>query len=84
MSNHRPIPNTCEIKGFLHCKLCAKEKPLHVSMRDFAQLEVGFTEIGWQVWCIRHDCNVVHIDFQGHQHPANQTRAASEAEKVIN
>lgn len=69
----RKIPFTNEIKGFLHCKKCMEDRPENVSPRDYARLEVGFTDIGWQVWCVRHDCNVVHIDFQGYQHPANMS-----------
>lgn len=35
------------------------------SLQDYARLDVGFTEQGLQVWCRRHDLNVVHIDFDG-------------------
>lgn len=58
------------IKMFFHCKRCLTEKPDDVSPRDFAQLEVGFTIAGMQVWCKRHECNVCHVDFQGFKHPA--------------
>jgi hypothetical protein len=27
-----------------------------------------------QIWCKRHESNVAHIDFEGANHPANQTR----------
>ncbi len=33
------------------------------SLQDYARLDVGFTDKGLQVWCRRHDVNVVHIDF---------------------
>jgi len=46
------------------------EKPDGISPRDYAQYEVGFTVTGIQVWCKRHDCNIVHIDFQSQRHPA--------------
>jgi hypothetical protein len=46
------------------------------SPKLYARLEVGFTPIGLQIWCARHDVNVVHIDFEGQQHPANVSRRA--------
>ena len=51
------------------CAKCAGEvasgKAGAVSMRDYGRLEAGFTARGIQVWCLRHDANVVHIDFDG-------------------
>ena len=35
------------------------------SLQDYSRLDIGFTSIGVQVWCRRHDVNVVHIDFAG-------------------
>ena len=35
------------------------------SPREYAQLEFGFTKPGVQVWCKRHEVNVMHIDFEG-------------------
>lgn len=35
------------------------------SLQSFPQLDVGFTDIGLQVWCRRHDGNVARIDFDG-------------------
>jgi len=58
------------IKRFFHCRKCLLEKPDGTTPRDFAQLEVGFTIAGIQVWCKRHECNVCHVDFQGYKHPA--------------
>jgi iron complex outermembrane receptor protein len=26
---------------------------------------IGFTDLGFQIWCIRHDRNVCHINFEG-------------------
>lgn len=40
-------------------------------MKDWVRYNVGFTEIGLQIWCRRHEVNVAHIDFQGEKHPAN-------------
>lgn len=75
----RDIPNTNEIVQFFHCRRCLAEvsalaeKEGSASPRDYARLSVGFTPIGYQVWCNRHDINIVHIDFEGHTHPANLT-----------
>jgi len=70
----REIPNTNEIVAFLHCGLCQAEIPDGISPREWKDLEVGWTELGLQVWCVRHEVNVVHIDFEGMKHPANLTR----------
>lgn len=72
----RTIPVSNEIKLFMHCKLCLDELTKSqlghdMSPQDYGSLEVGFTDIGVQVWCKRHKVNVVHIDFQGQTHPAN-------------
>ena len=72
------IPNTNEITSYLHCALCLEEFMKGAggvaAPRDYAQTETGFTELGLQVWCKRHECNVVHIDFEGNCHPSNETR----------
>jgi len=72
------IPNTNEITSYLHCALCLEEfmngAGGFAAPRDYAQTETGFTELGLQVWCKRHECNIVHIDFEGHCHPSNETR----------
>jgi len=39
-------------------------------MADYARLNVGDSLQGLQIWCMRHGCNVMHIDFQGQTHPA--------------
>lgn len=74
---NREITNTRVIQMFLNCALCLKERPAGESMESWSRINVGFTALGVQVWCVRHDCNVVHIDFQGQQHPANTTRRAT-------
>lgn len=72
----RPIPNLKSILLFFHCANCMPEKPANVSPQEWASLEVGWTQLGLQVWCKRCEVNVVHIDFQGVQHPANLTFAS--------
>ena len=42
-----------------------------VSMADYMRLDVGFSGTGLQVWCRRHDANVVHIDFEGRELPTD-------------
>ena len=70
----RDIPNTNEIESFLHCAECIEEMPDDISPSNWQDNECGWTVLGFQVWCKRHDCNILHVDFQGIQHPANTTR----------
>lgn len=57
------------------CSACADEvargEAGAVSLRAYSRLDVGFTERGLQVWCQRHERNVVHIDFGGHRPEAD-------------
>ena len=68
------ISNENEGQAYLHCALCLQERPSDISPQDYARLSVAWTEAGLQVWCVRHDCNVMHVNFEGHCHPANTTR----------
>ena len=63
-----------EIVLFMHCGMCIEDKPDDISPQDWARIEVGWTEKGLQVWCKRHGCNMIHMDFEGQKHPAD-TRA---------
>jgi hypothetical protein len=65
------IPATNEIKMYFHCKRCLAEKPPDISPRDWAATEAGFTPQGIQIWCKRHEINIMHMDFEGQKHPAN-------------
>jgi hypothetical protein len=56
---------------YFHCGRCMDELPDDTSPQEYSRLELGWTKLGLQVWCIRHDLNVMHIDFQGQKHPAN-------------
>ena len=59
--------NELSIVLYLHCKRCLEG--------ELSQnIEVGWTELGLQVWCKNHEINIVHIDFEGQSHPANVTR----------
>ena len=63
MTNEQRVYNN--ITTFLHCKMCLQEKPPGISPRDYSHLEVGFTVPGFQVWCRRHEANVIDVDFEG-------------------
>lgn len=59
-----------EIQAFFHCKKCVEELPEDMSPQAFIYIEAGWTTEGFQVWCLRHDLNIIHMDFEGHKHPA--------------
>jgi hypothetical protein len=71
------IPTHDGIMGFVHCKTCLDERASSPSLSakftpgEYARLNVGFTKEGLQIWCVRHEKNVMHIHFQGHEHPWN-------------
>lgn len=58
-------PEGNEIGAFFHCKVCLEDKPADISPRYWAKLEVGWTQDGLQVWCSRHEKNVINLDFKG-------------------
>lgn len=77
------IPNSNEIVAFIHCGLCLEELKAIIertgqsqSPRTYTRFEVGWTKVGIQVWCRRHEVNVLHMDFEGLRHPANTTKKA--------
>lgn len=76
----RRIPKTKQIKAFLECRLCAHEKPFGIAPRDWRRLEIGWTRHGLQVWCVRHEMNIIHIDFEGMRHPAEDRRLPRKGE----
>lgn len=61
------VPNTKEISTYLHCGRCLKQSGDDPYTQD---IEVGWTKWGIQVWCRRHNINIVHIDFEGQKHKA--------------
>jgi hypothetical protein len=87
MAEERDIPITNEMTTFLHCKRCMDElmnnDAIELSPRDYAQLEIGMTKWGFQVWCKRHECNVMHVDYEGAVHPANLDRIGPDPLKVV-
>lgn len=80
MSDKPSVSANNEIEAFLHCAMCIEEKPADMSMREYGSYEIGWTPHGFQMWCIRHECNVMHIDFQGQKHPANTHRLKTDEE----
>lgn len=83
MKKEKELSNSNEIKLYLHCGLCLdelKDLDLDLSPQEYQKIQVGWTEGGIQVWCNRHDCNLVNIDFEGQTHLANTTREKKEEE----
>jgi len=76
-----PAMNENCIVMHTHCGRCLESVPDGVSPQEWRMVEVGFTEKGLQVWCLRHDCNIMHVDFQGARHPADTTRKKSDARR---
>ena len=60
-----------QIEMYLHCGKCLDELPSNITPRDWSMVQVGWTKQGIQIWCNRHNCNVMHMDFEGQTHPAN-------------
>jgi len=70
MSIKKRIPVTNKILMYMHCKKCLKDLPAGQSPRGYAAIEAGWTKLGLQLWCKRHEKNILHVDFEGHKHPA--------------
>lgn len=58
-----PTPN--RIQAYMHCKRCLAELPPDESPQSYARLQAGWTPEGWQLWCVRHNMNVIAIDLLG-------------------
>ncbi len=73
--------NTLQILQYLHCRLCLEEYSNTAckshSRKDYQKIEAGWTKLGLQIWCTRHNCNIIHIDFEGIKHQADITRKKS-------
>jgi hypothetical protein len=82
MKKQREVPATNEIGQFFHCALCVEEIKNGTagtnSPQEYRRYDIGFTPIGLQVWCTRHNANIIHIDFEGQVHPANLDRIKDE------
>ena len=58
-------PAVPAILDYFHCKKCLDELPAGMSPADYQEIEVGGTAKGIQVWCKRHEVNIIHLDFDG-------------------
>jgi hypothetical protein len=45
------------IDMYMHCPRCLDDRPDDVTPSDWARLNVGVTETGVQIWCVRHECH---------------------------
>jgi len=69
-----------QIGAYIHCKLCAQElldgdyRTFGESAKSYSRYSVGWTLRGLQMWCNRHNCNVINIDFEGAKHPSVTVR----------
>ena len=52
------------IKMFFHCRRCLEEMPQGQSPREWIRMEAGWTQRGLQLWCTRHEMNIVEIDLE--------------------
>lgn len=54
-----------DIGMFFHCKSCVDKRPDNLSPREWVAIEVGWTQKGLQVWCVRCEKNIINLDFLG-------------------
>ena len=77
------------IGAYLHCQLCVEEWMANPEIKSkqspqqYSRIQAGWTKEGLQVWCFRHNANVIHIDFEGQQYHADMTRKATTLEKSL-
>ena len=61
--------NKADVSSWIHCGECLDEykamKNPGVSPAEYQTTQAGWTKAGLQVWCWRHNRNVVNIDFNG-------------------
>lgn len=60
-----------DIVSYFHCRECIAELPQGIAPREWGQLEIGFTPKGLQVWCRRHDQEIVHFTTEDFQESPN-------------
>ena len=53
-----------DIVQYFHCSKCLEELPEDRSPSDYQRVNVGWTKKGLQIWCTRHDENIIHLDFK--------------------
>lgn len=74
-NNSRDIPAQNQISAYIHCGECLDERPDGISPKEYSQIQAGFTPLGIQIWCNRHEINIMHVDFEGTKHPANTSKS---------
>jgi len=62
-----PVKEVSQITAFMHCGKCLEELPAGHSPRSYASLEFGWTKAGFQLWCKRHEMNVLNADLMGNK-----------------
>ena len=55
------------ICAYFHCALC-------IAVGAPQDISAGWTLHGLQVWCNVHGVNILHVDFEGRQHPGITSR----------
>jgi len=53
-----------QVKLFFNCQKCFDQLPVGQSMHEYSRTQAGFTDEGIQVWCNRHNCEVVHLKYE--------------------
>jgi hypothetical protein len=76
MAEDKPTPN--EIESFFHCRSCIQQRPDNLSPREWVHVEVGWTTKGIQVWCVRCEKNIIHLDFEGKKVRVAEAEVASD------
>ena len=56
-------PEKPEIVEYFHCAKCMDEKPDYVTPQEYTNYEVGLTMFGIQVWCKKHNIEVVYLNL---------------------
>ncbi len=53
-----------EIVRYFNCRKCIEELPPGTTPQEYTKIDVGYTSKGVQVWCVRHNINIVHIEME--------------------
>lgn len=69
--------NKSFIEVFYHCGECLEELPSDKTPQDYCRLEFGMTKRGFQLRCIRHNLNVIHIDLEGKKVKVDTTKSGA-------
>ncbi len=75
------------INTYIRCPKCQEDifrragSEVTISPREYGRMECGFTRDGFQVWCLRHDMNIIHIDFNREDMTVDTTMRGSFSSK---